>query len=694
MPVTAQAISTLNIVLKNGVRLDFQIEDGKLLGLSQVIIDDIPLIVPGNIRQPYVETRDGWMVDQLVLLDLSQRSNGTQVLECEAWARKPPMGRKLDMFQFPFIGTPFTQPQRIGTMRWLIHPVTQAIGDPAVRQHVYQGFSYQYEFELDRPFHWILDAGTWEAGGKLENIHILSKHMHCCAGEMEATLPREDKSYSTAESFMPKVKNNITTVPDMPADPSLGYILPIQAQVRGAGGSLIDAQYTDQAMVFGYFQQTGYYRTLIEWRTGDPGIGHLDHHFFELTKKHTTVPKFILAEGIPNITRTQAINRWTDVWEHVAMQWRNQAGVTREDPIISYSMPWINNDPCWGHAPDDMFQRIENQLDWMQEHGFNCMYSGLWGNHRGNDMPDTANACEPDDFLVHPRHGGGKAFAHLCKQAHQRGIKVSMWISFHLSLRGPTLKAHPDWVIHYDTNAPWDGNYRIMASCSLRSGYRDWLLDQLRQLKAHGLDMLFIDSYNNLAACPIDYGDPCLPPGFVDLLEFQGECKKIGLDCMIETVGPIGTTSCGFWPQYLQSLELGYWSHYRFRKSMLDDGTIDESIYFRFIANKAPLGGVSVVAYSHQPQPPAPQLPAYLSTLNNLYLQLKDLMQVRTLNEDGSISWLNPAIGEGCLFAIDTGSITVPVGFDAVPVYNTQQTFGPGKHQFDGLAAFKLVRHV
>ena len=65
------------------------------------------------------------------------------------------------------------------------------------------------------------------------------------------------------------------------------------------------------------------------------------------------------------------------------------------------------------------------------------------------------------------------------------------------------------------------------------------------------------------------------------------------------------------------------------------------------------------------PQPPPPELPAFVSVINKLYLKLAPLMQVRTLHEDGSVEWQNPATGEGCLFAVGTGSLTVPDGFRA-----------------------------
>jgi hypothetical protein len=75
-----------------------------------------------------------------------------------------------------------------------------------------------------------------------------------------------------------------------------------------------------------------------------------------------------------------------------------------------------------------------------------------------------------------------------------------------------------------------------------------------------------------------------------------------------------------------------------------------------------------------------------------LYKQIKPLMQIRTINKDGSIWWHDPKTNQGCLFAVNTRSITVPYGFEAAPIYNTQSTFSAGTHAFNGIAAFELIQ--
>lgn len=688
VPAWTRSGDSLALTLANGVTLDFALAGDRLLGLRQATVDGLRLIAPDSLRAPCLETRDGWLAESFRLAEV-RREGDDLVLDTEVLGVRPPLGRKLDMFQFPFIGTPQRRPVPLGRLSWRIGAATVALGHAAGRQHSYRGFSYRFEFELNHPCHWLLDAGTWELGGNPEGVTLLSQHMHPAAGPLEFRVSRQGPAYTTAEAFVPKTANHMTTVPQAPGDPSWGYILPIQAQVRGAGGALVDVQFRDDALLIGYLEQSGYYRTLVEWRPENPGIGQLEHHFFPLTTRHVTAAKTILAARAPGLTRVQALNRWTDAWEHVATAWRAQAGVARRDPPITFSMTYITHEPCWGAPPEDFFARMESQLDWMQANGFTCLYTGHWGGHRGLDMPESANACEPDDYLVHPRYGRPEVLRRLCDAAHARGIKVSMWICLHLSLRGPTLKAHPDWVVKHDSAAPWDGNYRCLAACSLRSGFRGWLLEQLRQLRELGLDMVFFDSYNNLSASPIDFRDPSLTPQFPELMALQGDIQKLGLDMIIETVGPIGVTSCGLWPQYLATPELGYWTHYRCLAKSFADGTLTPEICFRLLANKAPVGGINSHFHSDRPQPP-PQVPGFLSAFNRLYRDLAPLMQVRTLCEDGSIVWHAPDAADSLVFVPGTGSLTVPAGEVAQPLYGGAGPLGEGCHQVTGLAAYRL----
>jgi hypothetical protein len=677
--------------------LEFTLDNDLLLGLTQATIDGVSLMAPGNARLPHVETRDGWIISGYRFRGL-QQDGETIVLCADALGTKLGMGRKVDYFGVPFISTPRPTPIMLGTFRWRLTPETVTHGHPAVRQETYQGFSYRYEFQLDHPFHWVLDSGTWEVGGDPDGVTIFSQHQAAIGGPMLHTISRQGPCYTSGETFR-KTTNEVRAdvVPNIPLDPSLGYVLPIQAQMRGAGGALLDVQYKSDDLLLCYYAQADYYRTLVEWRPDDPGIGHMDHHFFPLTEQYTTPAKTILAAHVPGLSHAQMLNRWTDGWEYVATEWREQMGASRQQPIFGLGLDSTGAAGVhYGSGPADLFARWEARFDWMREQGMEYLFIGGLGHHQGEIAPMVANMCQPHDYSVTERYGGPERFRLFCDRAHAAGIKIVLWMCGHLSDFAPALKEHPDWSVSADTGTPWDGGYRIMRSCSYHRGFIDWLLPQMRNLKELGLDMLFFDSYHNLAAMPIDYADPTLAPQIHQLWAFQAECERMGLPMLIESVGPIGVTSIGLWPEYLVCPELAYWTHYRAfvdesRFSDFTNGTLDPAMYFRLLANKAPVG-FAVLEQANQTFEGYPDYPAEIGPMARVYQQFSPAMQVRTVNEDGSIAWCNPESGERVLFAVGTGSVTVPPGCRAEPVYGATLALPAGSHTITELAAYRLVR--
>ena len=687
-----QTEQTAIATLQNGVILEFAVEEGHLLGLRQATVAGLPLIAPGSLRLPHVETRDGWAVHGYRLTGLTEEGD-TLVLEAEALGIVPDLGRRLDMFQFPYVSTPRRTPEVLGTFRWHLTPETVSFGHPDVRENAYGGFSYRYEFHQSHPFHWVLDGGTWEIGGDPEGITLLSLHMAAVGGPMEQTVSRQGKGYTSAETFEKNSSNNADVFHDYANDPNDEYVLPIQAQLRGAGGALFDTQYKSDGILFCYYAQPDYYRTLVEWRPGNAGIGHLDQHFFPLTPGYVTPPKFVLAARTSGLTRTEALNRWTDAHDYVSGLWQSQAGVSRSEPLPGFGL-----DTCGGagveigYPPADLFDRWETRLPWMRDMGFKTFYVTGFGNHAGHDQPFVSNMCTPYDYHVHARYGGPERFRRFCDAAHAHDLKVVTWVGVPAQA-APILKQHPDWMIRFDNGAPWDGNYHNLVAASLRRGFGEWLLDELRSLKDLGLDTVFFDSYHNLWAMPIDYGDPQLVPQFQDLMALQAECEKIGLATWVESFSPLGLTAAGYWRQYGETPELGYVTHYRCltddtRSNDFTNGVLSASTYFRMLANKAPIG-MAVMELDNAPFEGDVNVPDEIGPMNHAYNALLPAMRVRTLHEDGSVEWHNPETGERALFGV-RGRVTVPPGLRAEPVYGTEQALGAGTHAVPESVAFRL----
>ncbi|HEY3416720.1 MAG TPA: hypothetical protein VGM23_07535, partial [Armatimonadota bacterium] len=187
-----------------------------------------------------------------------------------------------------------------------------------------------------------------------------------------------------------------------------------------------------------------------------------------------------------------------------------------------------------------------------------------------------------------------------------------------------------------------------------------------------------------------------LTPQIKDLWAFQAACDEIGMPIMIESTGPIGVTSCGLWTQYLEHPELNYWSHYRCtihddrQGSDLRNGKITPELFFRMLANKSPIG-FGVLEQANMPFEGLPDIPEEITPMILLYQRLYPTMQVRTIHEDGSIVWYAPASGERVLFAVGTGSVTVPQGYQAEPIFGEAPVLSAGTQALSGLAAFRLM---
>ena len=681
--------------LRNGVTLNFATDGDLLLGLQQTTIDGLELIAPGSLRMPHVETRDGWAVSEYRLTHLTDDGD-TLILEAQAIGNVPPMASRMDMYQFPYVSTPRRGLEILGTFRWHFTPETMTFGHPAVRQNTYPGFSYRYEFELNHPFHWILDSGTWEVGADPEGVTLFSQHMAAIGGPLEQTISRQGKGYTSAETFEKGSSNSADVFHDYANDPNDEYILPIQAQLRGAGGALIDTQFKDDGILFCFYLQPGYYRTLVEWRTENAGIGHIDHHYFAKTQQHTTPAKFIFAARAAGLTRTGALNRWTDVNAFVSDAWREQTGITRVDPVPGFGLDSYGGaGEHIGYPPADLFERWEARLPWLQENGFQTLFVAGFTNHAGHELPFVANMCNPYDYHVHLRYGGPERFRQFCDAAHERGIKIVTWIGAP-SQNSPIIKKNPEWIIRYDNGAPWDGNYGTLTAGALRRGFSDWLLDELRHLKDLGLDTVFFDSYHNLWALPIDYSQPDLMPNFPDLIAFQADCEQIGLQTWVESFSPLGLTRAGFWPQYGETPELNIGTHYgastdNTRFNDFTNGNLSPAIYFCMMANKAPLS-LGVMELDNLPFEGSVEahIPAEIGPMNRAYNTLLPAMEIRTLHEDSSVEWLNPETGERALYGV-RGSVTVPQGFRAEPVFGTDQALKAGTHSVSESVAYRLI---
>ena len=167
------------------------------------------------------------------------------------------------------------------------------------------------------------------------------------------------------------------------------------------------------------------------------------------------------------------------------------------------------------------------------------------------------------------------------------------------------------------------------------------------------------------------------------------------MDVWVESFSPLGLTRAGFWPQYGKTPELNYGTHYgassdNTRFNDFTNGNLTAAIYFRMMVNKAPLS-LGVMELDNLPFEGSvdAHIPAEIGPMNCVYNALLPAMEMRTLHEDNSVEWYNPQTGARALFGV-TGSVTVPPGFRAEPVYGIEQALEAGTHKVADLTAFRL----
>lgn len=136
----------VSIRFSNGVRLNIEIRDGNLTGLTQVSVRGRNLRAPGFPAHPVFKTNaeTGHASCSLESVD---RDGERLVLRCRL---TPKNGTGEDTFS------------------WIFEPRTEKI-----RGREYVGFAYRYEFQSPvRKLEGILDLATWEVGGDINGKFV------------------------------------------------------------------------------------------------------------------------------------------------------------------------------------------------------------------------------------------------------------------------------------------------------------------------------------------------------------------------------------------------------------------------------------------------------------------------------------------------------------------------------------------
>jgi hypothetical protein len=153
------------------------------------------------------------------------------------------------------------------------------------------------------------------------------------------------------------------------------------------------------------------------------------------------------------------------------------------------------------------------------------------------------NICCPYEFTFAEAFGGSAGMKELVDAAHAAGLAVYQWFGFQMARYAPVWKEHPGWLLREQNGDPWDGRYDILWCGRMRSGFREWLMQQVKAVRDEtGMDGIFYDSYQNLGVTCVDWQAPDKAPQADEIWEMQAELQRHGYRFRCEVVTIFGVT--------------------------------------------------------------------------------------------------------------------------------------------------------
>jgi len=190
------------------------------------------------------------------------------------------------------------------------------------------------------------------------------------------------------------------------------------------------------------------------------------------------------------------------------------------------------------------YRRVE--IGWIWRRG--------WANGSEEDYPVLREwadgAVQPgrhgqtDINGVMTRSGGGvDGLRHLVRRAHEMGLEVFVWHQTAHGWRGsPVVREHPEWLVHgYDGHSVggWNNRHLPVLYFSLNSGWKDYTLDRLRELREETeVDGLWLDVYAAGAFC--SYDRPHSAPTMMERLDYTRSLREMGYQIYSEGI----STTC------------------------------------------------------------------------------------------------------------------------------------------------------
>lgn len=380
-----------------------------------------------------------------------------------------------------------------------------------------------------------------------------------------------------------------------------------------------------------------------------------------LKNGETTTRCWIVGEGkFPD--KWSILNEWSEVFDYLGEKYRSLYGLMKIEP--KPTLLWQGYDDAFQKyknvgKPDLknswLWRFAEEKLPILEKLGIKVLYlaGGIWESDA--EYPSHSylegskcfgSGCAPWHLEISPALGGEKALAHLCKEAHKRGIKVLLWSTpAHLSNSSPLLLQHPEWIAQEADGIPvtW---YADVVGVSLYSGYFPYAINRYKAIRSLGADGYWQDSFLTFGILT-DFSQLNPYPQLERTIEMQKAMQEMGYsEIHIEGCGPFGLSSGGYGYGDISAFERiknkEYGLYYYVADTIFDKGA-----YFRALASKGVLGIISLDNLSEEDK-------KAIAELNNSFSRVAPYMEKRKLIGKGDdwlgVEWRNKQ-GKTVLFS-------------------------------------------
>jgi hypothetical protein len=678
------------VELSNGFELELCRDGERFLGIGEVALNvralrdgSVPWIV-------YAESESGVRFDAFELTDVQESaSEFTLVLRAEG--RWMPRVQEVDSMGDSRVRVRRVE-SAVATIRWRFRAIEEEI-----RGQSWTGLAMQVEVDCPgHPIHWLLEDTTFEIDGSADGSFLLAQNVMAVDQEQHVT---RDSEFITAECF--QVKTNGSWESSYPMD-----MMP-----RGVGACICDFLVKGDAALCLFSERPGLSRTRQEKVAGEDAIHFTERPFFPLTEKAVAPERKLLVYRHPTaLARHERRNLWLDCFVEVRRRVHASYGFQLEIPRPAVS----------GHLWDaqlldlgtDAQQAMIDAFPEFQRMGYHQLYThGGW--EGATTDPDAhGNICTPYAFRHDDAFGGPAGMKRLVDAAHAHGIEVFHWAGFQFSTSAPIWKDHADWILRAANGEPWHAGYKILQCGRMRSGFRDHIFGQLKQMREEtGMDGLFWDSYHNLGSTCVDWGGDDKAPQFEEIIQFQADLQKLGMRQRCEIVTIFGISQIGLYSFRGDGFVRRYWEDMVENDeffTMLDMSPafhtnghaytperVDPAAYFKLLAHRV-VPAMEVYPWACDFDSgkrgygwPGEEHGQEYARVNHLYNAVLPTMDHPRLTEGGKyVLWLNSHGKPGCAWAFEDSEMEYSGSATDLVDESTVETDGTLKMQAGHVYAF------